>query len=390
MEERFRRSNDQILITGDLMTTRQIPREERIAGNLTERVKSLMTSVIESEKEMAGREKILLENNEDSEVLFRPSSYKEFIKNLGNGLKDSRLVGDLCEDEGYLSIMRDGKRVRPLLVAIGGLFNNKYTTESVETAISIELIHKASVILDDLIDRDTIREGKPAFHVEFGEEKTFEYFERLIGLSRNIFDRVLSRINKKGETQKAKKIETLYSEIINEMANGCLMDLEEKPKTESETVIINDLQSSVLLRNSLLLGLVLSSTDIDENAYVTVSNIGLYLGKIFQSFNDLEMFTNPEKQMQTKGNVYADLVKGRKNIVSSKIPISLRKEMSVEEQLDYVKRHKLTNVALDEIGKYVDIFRDEVRSMPLSMGRALLGFMFIKYFRKVSQSIKYS
>lgn len=382
--------NKPISIIGDLVAARQTPEEERAAGRLIERVNSLMVGVIKSEKEKVGREKVMERNSENSEVLFRPSTLNEFKKNVDDGLRDSRLVGELSGDEGYLFIMNEGKRVRPLLMAIGGLFNKKFTSESVETAISIELIHKASVILDDFIDRDSIREGKPAFYVEFGEEKTFEYFERLIGLSRDIFDRVLLRINKRGETLKARKLETLYSEIINEMANGCLMDLDEKPKTEKETVIISDLQSSILLRNSLLLGLVLSSTDVDEKAYTTVSTIGLYLGKIFQSFNDVEIFINPEKQMQTKGNVYTDLVKGRKNIVSSKIPTALREKMSVEEQLAYIERHKLVDVALNEIGTYVYKFKDEVRTMPCSIGKVTLIYFFRKYFREVSQSIKYS
>ena len=73
----------------------------------------------------------------------------------------------------YYSGMRDyflagGKRIRPLLTiaAYNGITN---TTEDqiVLPSVGMEFLHNATLIHDDIIDKDDFRRGKPAFHYMF-------------------------------------------------------------------------------------------------------------------------------------------------------------------------------------------------------------------------------
>ncbi len=63
-------------------------------------------------------------------------------------------------------ILREGKRVRPILFSIGYLgFTKRPARGLFRSAISLELLHDFMLIHDDIIDKSDIRRGKPAMHV---------------------------------------------------------------------------------------------------------------------------------------------------------------------------------------------------------------------------------
>jgi geranylgeranyl diphosphate synthase type I len=62
-------------------------------------------------------------------------------------------------------ILREGKRLRPILFILGYLgFRPKAPYGLYKSAISIELLHDFLLIHDDIIDRSALRRGKPALH----------------------------------------------------------------------------------------------------------------------------------------------------------------------------------------------------------------------------------
>ena len=64
-----------------------------------------------------------------------------------------------------------GKKIRSkILIDVGSLFNLNYKTLII-IGSAVECIHAYSLIHDDLpcMDNDTIRRGKPATHIKFGE-----------------------------------------------------------------------------------------------------------------------------------------------------------------------------------------------------------------------------
>ncbi|MFW6449229.1 MAG: polyprenyl synthetase family protein, partial [Halobacteriota archaeon] len=88
---------------------------------------------------------------------------------------DDRLeaVIDGVEPEGLTgpmghSLLSGGKRVRPTLTiltceAVGGDMD-----DALEFAVGIELVHTASLVIDDIIDRSAVRRGEPSTWREFG------------------------------------------------------------------------------------------------------------------------------------------------------------------------------------------------------------------------------
>ncbi|MFW9880545.1 MAG: polyprenyl synthetase family protein [Candidatus Thorarchaeota archaeon] len=68
------------------------------------------------------------------------------------------------------------KRIHPILLnaAFAGVVNPMYLGDQIEqireVSISVELLHSGHLIHDDLLDNDTIRRGKPTFHMQLKNE----------------------------------------------------------------------------------------------------------------------------------------------------------------------------------------------------------------------------
>ena len=80
-----------------------------------------------------------------------------------------------------------GNHTRPLLVYLGATANSDFNNtavieETAQLAVSIEAIHKASVIIDDIIDGDSLRRGEKCMHQEFGEYETIFFAVCMLAL----------------------------------------------------------------------------------------------------------------------------------------------------------------------------------------------------------------
>ncbi len=95
-------------------------------------------------------------------------------------------------DEDIVSILQDGKRLRPLLahLAFKACTQGNETPEeyqkALEGAISIELAHTASLVHDDIIDKDKERRGKPSFHIQKGIAKALITGHKMLSIGFNI------------------------------------------------------------------------------------------------------------------------------------------------------------------------------------------------------------
>jgi farnesyl diphosphate synthase len=90
---------------------------------------------------------------------------------------EDALVRLLAGEQGRLgdamryAVLGGGKRVRPLLAFAAGEVGAADPARVEGPAAAVELIHAYSLVHDDLpaMDDDTLRRGKPACHVAFGE-----------------------------------------------------------------------------------------------------------------------------------------------------------------------------------------------------------------------------
>ncbi|MBC8129132.1 MAG: polyprenyl synthetase family protein [Rhizobiaceae bacterium] len=87
---------------------------------------------------------------------------------LPDVLPGQSALGDALHD----SVLAPGKRLRPLMTLIAAEDLGGATAAAIDAGCAVEMIHAASLVLDDLpcMDNATLRRGLPAVHIGHGED----------------------------------------------------------------------------------------------------------------------------------------------------------------------------------------------------------------------------
>ncbi|MHA2475216.1 MAG: polyprenyl synthetase family protein [Promethearchaeota archaeon] len=100
--------------------------------------------------------------------------YKQKINDAVKSIWDSKIdsIKNSFLKDYYSEIRKyflaGGKRIRPLLcIATYNAFKEDKDEKIILPSIGTEFLHNASLIHDDIIDKDDFRRGKPAFHFRF-------------------------------------------------------------------------------------------------------------------------------------------------------------------------------------------------------------------------------
>ncbi|WP_314550004.1 polyprenyl synthetase family protein [uncultured Gemella sp.] len=236
--------------------------------------------------------------------------------------------------------LKNGNKLRPLLVYYGfTLHSSKINKRLINIAYSIELIHKASTIIDDIIDEDIKRRGFDACHVQHSINEAIILSIHMLG---EAFSKLYDEIH----------INNIISMMIKNMCIGTLKELNISTYTNSDeiTEIIN-LQTTGIIKNCLLIGFTLNTTDIDYN---DIEILGSKLGYLFQLLNDCESIFNLEFINANKGNYNFDYNKIRKNICITYLQSYLNRR-------DIETMHTLTPSSISKLFKKYKI-KDHILS----------------------------
>ena len=128
-------------------------------------------------------------------------------------------ITQIIKDDNILSILKGGKRLRPLLACIsfkactGGKETDELYQRFLEGTVAIELAHGASLVHDDIIDGDLNRRGEPAFYIQKGIDNAILIGHKMLVIGFTI------AINH-GE-----KIAKLYVDAWNQTLNGQLNEI---------------------------------------------------------------------------------------------------------------------------------------------------------------------
>ncbi|MEM0271726.1 MAG: polyprenyl synthetase family protein [Thermoprotei archaeon] len=198
-----------------------------------------------------------------------------------------------------------GKLLRPTLVLLGSFCAGGINPLSLKAATAVELIHTASLIHDDLIDRDELRRGVPTVHKLFGEELAVLSGDLLIS-------KAIELSAPCGELA----IRELAKAAID-MSEGEARDYEvqnSKRKIGVEEYLdIVKLKTASLIGSSAAIGGIVSGGGAD--LYSSLREYGFNLGIAFQIRDDYlnVLGLNLDKPKSTGG----DMLHGRPNIVAA-------------------------------------------------------------------------
>jgi len=181
-----------------------------------------------------------------------------------------------------------GKRVRPTLTVLVCDALDGDSETAVEFAVGIELVHSASLVIDDIIDESDLRRGTPAAWTAFGHGPAILTSDGLLGEAFALFavdERAMRRV----------------SEALFELGQGEATELTDSPDSEEAYIKLARRKTGALFRAAAELGAIAADAN-DE----TVEAIGQYaerVGVAFQMRDDvLDATADPEQLGKPTGN----------------------------------------------------------------------------------------
>lgn len=232
---------------------------------------------------------------------------KDFYTYLNNELpginkflmSEARNLDGLVRDVALHVLDAPGKRIRPVLTILMARALNCTQDDLLPMACSLEMLHSATLLHDDILDQAELRRGNKAAHLVFGSNETI-----LAG------DVLLALANKLGAGYGKPRINYLLAEGIMATAEGEIMEiaLASKPRIDREAymdVIIG--KTARLIETACRCGAVLATDDraIEDAA----GDYGLNLGIAFQLVDDaLDYASAPDDTGKPEGG---DLKEGK-------------------------------------------------------------------------------
>jgi geranylgeranyl pyrophosphate synthase len=117
-------------------------------------------------------------------------SLEVFLKHSFEDIEQK--IHEVITDQNILTILKGGKRLRPLLASIcfksctEGKEAPRLYQRFLEGTVAIELAHGASLVHDDIIDGDITRRGEPAFYIKTGIDNAILIGHKMLVIGFNI------------------------------------------------------------------------------------------------------------------------------------------------------------------------------------------------------------
>lgn len=185
------------------------------------------------------------------------------------------------------SLKGSGKRIRPLLcLLISEAANADNRSFALDAGCATELVHTASLVLDDLpcMDDASLRRGRPATHCEFGQATAIL---AAIGLLNRAFG-ILAEHEAAKPRLRAEAAKVLSDAIgSNGMIAGQEIDLHERASFETASRIegVNWLKTGTLFVASAHLGAL--AAQLPPPSVEAIRDFAKHVGLAFQTADDL-------------------------------------------------------------------------------------------------------
>ena len=177
-----------------------------------------------------------------------------------------------------------GKRMRPLLVMLVARDLGCSSPALVDLACAVEMVHAASLVLDDLpcMDNARLRRGKPAVHVQYGEDVAILASVALLSRAFG----VLAGAGDIPPVTRARLVAKLAETVGTQgLVRGQFQDLHGGARTLDAIATTNELKTGVLLGVAVDMAAIVCQAD--ERVAASLRAFALGAGHAFQIRDDL-------------------------------------------------------------------------------------------------------
>lgn len=179
-----------------------------------------------------------------------------------------------------------GKRLRPVMTLLASEMYGGDLQYTLKPAIGIEIFHNFTLLHDDVMDKASIRRGKPTVHKKWNDNVAILSGD---AMSIKAYQYIVDIDNKH-----VRQILNTFNDTALEVCKGQQLDMDFE---EKDTVPISDymqmiyFKTAVLFACSLKMGAILA--DAPEKEYNQLYDLGINLGMAFQLQDDyLDVYGN--------------------------------------------------------------------------------------------------
>jgi len=188
-------------------------------------------------------------------------------------------------------VLAGGKRVRPTLTvlvceaaggdvweSVDGANGGQQTVlatdgeDALDYAVGVELVHNASLVVDDIIDQSEVRRGSPSAWAEYGYGPGLIASDGLLGEAFALFSR------------DPRAMECVTDSLV-ELGEGEAIELVDRPETEQEYMELARRKTGALFRAAAELGAI--AADADGRTVETLGEYAERVGVAFQIRDDV-------------------------------------------------------------------------------------------------------
>lgn len=213
--------------------------------------------------------------------------------------------GSLEHEDGLLQqalqhvMQRAGKRMRPILILLLAKNFGKINEVTLHAAVSLELLHTASLVHDDVVDESSERRGQPSVNASYNNKVAV-----LVG------DYILSTALMQVSHTKAAEIVSYLAELGQTLSDGELLQLSNIRREE----VTEEAYYKIIARKTAILfeisaAIAAFSVGANREEVAEARAFGKNLGMIFQIKDDIFDYSDTQVEIgKPTGN---DLMEGK-------------------------------------------------------------------------------
>jgi len=206
------------------------------------------------------------------------SAIADDLRQVEQAIEDALSTREEMLDEVSTYLLRaGGKRIRPALIILTSKFPTVRFERVLPVAVAVELIHMATLVHDDVVDKATVRRGLPTVNAKWSNQVSVLTGDYL-------FARAFSILAQTGDP----RVVQIMADVVYEMSRGELAQINSYFVTEqSEEDYYRRIaqKTGFLLAECCRLGGVVAGAN--EEQIQALYNYGMGFGVSFQIADDL-------------------------------------------------------------------------------------------------------
>lgn len=216
---------------------------------------------------------------------FLSSDFEEVNKLIKESLNPN---GVIVNDSSYELFRSGGKKLRPTFtLLVGKLGEQNNHDDVIRSGASLELIHMASLVHDDIMDDSKLRRGQETVYYQYGYLQAVNTGNYLLSTSLELVS-----------TIEHKKLHEAFSVAMRDIVSGELFQFDHQFNAEQT---LDDYYQKIYRKTALLIELSIKmgayAAQVSDEKLSALIRYGYHIGMSFQIIDDCLDFIGDEKNL---------------------------------------------------------------------------------------------